>query len=328
MYDTNLTQLFAYHGQMLRDSVRVQAYRQAISSVIHPGDVVIDLGSGTGILALFACQAGARKVYAIERGRIAKLAERLAIDNGYRDRIEIVNRESTAATLPEPADVLVTEILWNFGLGEGLLDAVADARGRLLAPEARLIPSRLELFAAPAELPSVFERLDIWNDERLGVNLAAARRTVLSSLCPVDAGIDSLLAPAARITQIDLTGSIDEHGTIGSEARFSIQRSGVLHGLVGWFRAELTPSIHLTNAPPNPCSSWKQALLAVDPPLVVAAGDLLVTRIDAVGDGSVWRWEVQHSRGGAILAQRKHSTLEAFTRFGLGALPSLRHCQC
>jgi hypothetical protein len=94
-----------------------------------------------------------------------------------------------------------------------------------------------------------------------------------------------------------------------------------MHGLLGWFRAELGPNLHLTNAPPTPCPSWHQALLAIDPPLDVSCGDLVTARIDAIADGSIWRWRLEHLRGGTLLGAREHSTLEAFARYGGGGSP-------
>ena len=51
--------------EMLEDAVRMEAYHKAIkgaNAINFDGKVVLDVGSGTGVLALFAAQAGARKV--------------------------------------------------------------------------------------------------------------------------------------------------------------------------------------------------------------------------------------------------------------------------
>jgi protein arginine N-methyltransferase 1 len=315
MYDTGLAQLFEYHGRMLRDRVRVDGFRAAISRVVRPGHRVLDLGSGSGILALFACQAGAEKVYAIERGRIAELARQLCIDNGYADRIQIINEDSRAVQLPERADVLVTETLWNFGLGEGLLAAVSDAQIRLLVAGAPVIPKSLQLCAAPVELPSFRQRFDVWNDGKLGVKLSGARSSVLGALYPVDAPADSLLASPAVIATVDLGLSGALLDNVGGDARYDVQRNATVHGILGWFHAELAPDVCLSNGPPNACPSWHQALLPLDPALAVAPGDALEVRIDAVADGSIWRWRVTQIREDAVLAERTHSTLRTFARF-------------
>ena len=52
---------------MLKDEVRTLTYRNAIYHNRHlfKDKVVMDVGSGTGILSMFAAKAGARKVIAV-----------------------------------------------------------------------------------------------------------------------------------------------------------------------------------------------------------------------------------------------------------------------
>jgi ribosomal protein L11 methylase PrmA len=77
----------ADHIGWLADANRMRALRSAIDATVKPGDVVIDVGTGTGVLALMACAAGARRVYAIERGPIIELARKIVAANGCRDRV-------------------------------------------------------------------------------------------------------------------------------------------------------------------------------------------------------------------------------------------------
>jgi protein arginine N-methyltransferase 1 len=88
-------------GSMIADTVRMRAYTAALRAAVKPGDVVLDIGTGTGIFALLACQYGASKVYAIEPNDNIQVARKLARENGFQDRIEFIQDLSTKVDLPE-----------------------------------------------------------------------------------------------------------------------------------------------------------------------------------------------------------------------------------
>src|SRR5438552_2508186 len=91
------------HRALLADSVRTNAFAEAIARVVRPGDVVLDLGSGSGVLAILAARAGARKVFAIEQGHMADVATMVVANNGCRDRVEVLHARSHDVDLPERA---------------------------------------------------------------------------------------------------------------------------------------------------------------------------------------------------------------------------------
>jgi protein arginine N-methyltransferase 1 len=136
---------------MLADQQRVAAYKRSIHQTIKPGDIVADIGTGTGILAFLALAAGARKVYAFESGDIVETARQMAADNGMRDKIDFINTDSRDATLSEKVDVIITETFGGMGIDEGAIDILADARERFLKPGGRILPEYLRLFAVPVQ---------------------------------------------------------------------------------------------------------------------------------------------------------------------------------
>lgn len=54
-----------FHGPMLRDKLRNAAYAAAITA-LAPGRTVLDIGTGSGLLAMLAARAGAQHVYGCE----------------------------------------------------------------------------------------------------------------------------------------------------------------------------------------------------------------------------------------------------------------------
>src|SRR5262245_42889107 len=111
MYD-----LLETHRVMLRDAVRNAAFPRAIAAEVTPGAVVLDVGAGTGILSLFAAQACASRVFAVEAGAIAAFARRLVVANDFQDRIVILSGDIRRLSLPSAVDVLVSEWLGTFGI--------------------------------------------------------------------------------------------------------------------------------------------------------------------------------------------------------------------
>ncbi|MCA9624611.1 MAG: 50S ribosomal protein L11 methyltransferase [Myxococcales bacterium] len=153
------------HISMLDDVVRTQGYIDAIMETVKPGDVVVDLGTGTGILAVAAALAGASRVYAIEMGPIAAAARTIFADCHVADRITLLRGISTRLEPPELADVLVTEIFGHDPFAEHVLEYVRDARRRWLKPEGRIIPERFRVYVRGAEVSENMRQREVFTPE-------------------------------------------------------------------------------------------------------------------------------------------------------------------
>jgi ubiquinone/menaquinone biosynthesis C-methylase UbiE len=141
------------HIAMLNDRTRTKAFLQGIEQQVRPGDIVMDIGTGTGVLAMAAARAGAAKVYAIERGEIGEAAQRLFAENGFGDRIELISGRSTEISLPQPADLITGEILGHDALDEHAIETFLDASRRHLKPEGKILPRSARIHAVPVLVP-------------------------------------------------------------------------------------------------------------------------------------------------------------------------------
>jgi enediyne biosynthesis protein CalE3 len=283
--------IVALHTSMLADTVRTDAFRRAIDATVRRGDVVCDLGAGTGILALFAVSAGARRVFAVEEGPVAAIAREIIAANDAEGIVELVVGRSSSVDLPERADVLISETLWNLGVGEGIVHSVRDAQRRLLVSDARVVPQQIDLVLAPVESPKAYRIVQTWTADLYGLDFTPLRQVASNVVHAAVLGEDELLADPARVGTVDLVNGGDDrlHATL----RFEARRTGVLRGIGGWFDAVLAPGVRLSNAPPNEARSWAQSFLPLSEPIQIEENDTIDVGITLSLEGEQWLWSVK-----------------------------------
>ncbi len=143
--------------QCLVDSVRTEAFRAAILATVKPGDVVLDAGSGSGILSFFAAQAGAKRVLAVEFDPfLAQCLTQSARANGLQDIIEVICGDVCSAALPQRVDVFIAEMIDTGLIDEMQAEVINRLRQRgVLCGSTRMIPAsydtRLEFGVANLE---------------------------------------------------------------------------------------------------------------------------------------------------------------------------------
>ena len=288
---TKYTDFINYHLSMLVDETRTSAYSQAISRVVRPGDVVVDVGCGSGILSFFACRAGARRVHAIESEPVINIAELVAAKNGFQDRITFYNASSFNVELPEPADVIVTETMGTFGFEEGILGSLTDARERFLKKGGRLIPHGVDLFLVPVELPQFYEHVvDFWVNRCQGFDFSPVRHLTVNNFHPLKLHEGTFLGDPLRVQEIEF----GEATQTEVKAGFTIhaRRQGWLHGLAGWFNAELIPGLSISNGPRDKASHWGLAFFPIERPVSVDRGNRIDVEMSSSQNGECWHWHI------------------------------------
>lgn len=143
-------QVPAWHFNILRDQGRHQAYQKALEHWVRPGQTVLEIGTGSGLLAMLAARAGAKHVYTIERSeRLAETAREIVELNGFSQTITVIAKDAyqvrVGSELSEPADLFVAELMDDSPLAEGLLPLTRHAREHLLRPNAICLPCALEI---------------------------------------------------------------------------------------------------------------------------------------------------------------------------------------
>lgn len=234
------------HRQYLADAARISAFRRAIVETVGPGHVVLDLGCGTGILGLLACQAGAARVYSVESEGMIELAREISRTNGYDDRISFIKGLSTRISLPERVDAVISDQIGRFGFEANLIEYLSDARLRFLKPGGITMPSAVDLWVAPVECPEFFSSVEFWSGFPAGFDFHPARAIAANTGYPVRFAPEQLLGEPVLAGALNLTSATVP---LKFDVTAAVRRTGVLHGVGGWFAAQLSPNVVMTNSP-------------------------------------------------------------------------------
>jgi protein arginine N-methyltransferase 1 len=300
------------HGMMVADR-RSDLYADALRRTVRPGHVVIDVGTGTGLWALYACALGARRVIAIEPDAMIAFAMELARVNGFADRITFMSSSVADAVIDEPADVIVADLRDVLPFAPESVTGMMHAR-RWLKPGGVLIPQRDRLWMALVEAPEAYRvRAEPWETTRFGVDLSPLRRAALSLPRKERFKPRHLVTTPACWGEIDYRTVTAPHVT--GESTLIAERTCVAHGLALWFDAELTDDVTMSNQPDAPPLLYGQAFLPWPAAVSLDAGDRIGVSVRVNHDGRdytmTWKSVVTAGMSGEIRATYDQSTFDA-----------------
>jgi type I protein arginine methyltransferase len=287
------TDLLEFHAFCLTNTgTRLQQYAAALNRVIKPGDTVLDLGAGLGVLSILACRAGARRVHAVESSAAWALGKDVVRAAGLADRVTWAHGSSFDLQFDERVDVIVADVHAPFGLQESGLSALIDARERLLKPGGTVIPGELQLLVAPVEAHEPYQRrVRVWEQRVLDLDLSQVRAAAANRPYPARFTEHHLLAPLTPVGPPVPLDRVTER-RIGGSAAVTAARAGTLHGVCVCFISTLAPGVTLRNAPGDSATTnFAHTFLPIESPVEVAAGDALEIQADVL-DGMEMRWRV------------------------------------
>lgn len=266
-----------WHFEMLNDEERNSAFERALSKAITPSTTVLDIGSGSGLLAMMAARAGAKETISCEMiTPIAELAQYTVACNGYADKIIILDKKSTdmriGVDMMKRADLLVTETVDCGLLGEGIIPTITHARENLLKEDARIIPKTATIIATVVESKQL--RSLNYADKAAGFDVSPINQYATAGYFPVRLGAFNyvLLAEPFEVFRFDFT-----QGVIASDSKLisvPVKREGVCHAILFWFDMQLDDDISISNRPGS-LTHWEQALQCLDRDVSVRAGATL-----------------------------------------------------
>lgn len=265
-----------WHFAMLNDSARNDAYEAAIRRAV-PGKRVLEIGTGAGLLAMMAAQAGAATVDSCEAvGVIAREAASIIARNGFAGRIHIIPKHSTGLVVGRDiqarADVLITETFSSNLLDEAIVPAVEHARRNLLTDKATVVPraaSAMGFLIGGDALGGMLSAGRIKGFDLSSFNEFAPPRLVV----PLNSLEFETLSADVELLRFDLTQGEFPMG--GREIAMLVMRTGLCYGVAQWIRLDLDESIQFSNHPGahDRSSHWPNIIYRFPMPLLVSAGE-------------------------------------------------------
>lgn len=237
-----------FHAKMLHDQRRNAAYRAAIER-FAPGRRVLDIGTGSGLLAMMAARAGAAKVYACEENAmLAAAARRVIAANGLADRITVFDRHSykldRVRDLDGGVDLVVSELFSHCLVGEKVLQSLAHARAHLATPDVIFLPEQASVVVALAEFPALIESVSIV--EGFDLSGFSPHLNPRSHVFPDDPALALRSGPVQTLL-LDFSAG-DPPGIGGSTCEL-VSTGGIVSGLAQWLHLRFADDITYENRP-------------------------------------------------------------------------------
>jgi len=252
-----------WHVPMMNDRFRNDAYCAALQNAVTPDTHVLEIGTGSGLLAMMAAKLGARQVTTCEAvAEIAETARAIVADNGFTPPITVIPKLSTKLAIgkdmDERADLLVSEILSSEFLGEGVLSSIEDAKRRLLKPGAQIIPARGSIQFALFSGTDIEKNIrvdEVYNFDLSRFNEIIPRKQYISRN---DLNIE-LLSDATCAFSFDFVETDRFPPGKRESIEVPVRKAGRCCGIIQWLRLEMDETVVFENHPSikNPATSWQ-----------------------------------------------------------------------
>jgi len=278
---------------MMQDTVRTGTYQNAFLThkIDFQDKVVLDVGTGSGILAFFAVQAGARLVYAAEASGMAKHAETLVKRNGMEGKIIVVNKVVEEMELPEKVDIIVSEPIGFMLVHERMIETYLVARDKWLKPGGLMFPNAGEIVMCPFTDENLYNeqlaKTSFWSSSTdfYGMDLTSLTEAAQAEFFaqPVVGYFypACLIAPTApKRYRVDFTTvTCEELKAFEVPYSFVGEKTAIMHGMGCWFDIEFAGSeksgagpVVLSTSPAAHGTHWYQCRLLLPQPIAINRG--------------------------------------------------------
>ncbi len=270
---------FLHAISLLSHRTRINKFNSAIKRYVNADSIVVDIGSGSGILGMLAARAGARKVVCVDiNEKSVEYSRSVARRNKLDENMEFVVSDFRDFVAEEKADVVICEMLSSFMLVEQQVPAALHAKKHILKPGGIILPNHIRIYSVPVECKTVWSRF-----RHKAIEFMPVPQTV-------EEGDARDLADLVLVKEFAFNSN-DESRGVDEVLDFTICADGILHGFLGMFEADLGDDIRLRME-----DGWKEILMPVESPIPLLAGQSIRTHIKFTsGEYDTLRLKVERS---------------------------------
>ena len=287
---------YAHHGiheEMLKDHIRTEAYRDFILSnkEIFKDKVVLDIGCGTGILSMFAANAGAKLVIAVDQSDIAYQAMDIVRENNLHEVVKVIKGDAERLSMPEgvtKVDIIISEWMGYFLLFESMLDSVIRCRDKWLAKDGLVFPDSCSILLAGVSDEKTWDsKVGFWN-EVYGYKMSCMKKYALEEPLIEVVQKDTLCTNAVNILSLDVNKAKLKDLEFATNFQMEVTRTGHCSGVVGYFdigfcQNATNPVTFSTGCQAVP-THWKQTLFLFENKVQLVLGESLKGKISCKKD--------------------------------------------
>ncbi|XP_017855858.1 PREDICTED: protein arginine N-methyltransferase 1 [Drosophila arizonae] len=300
---------FGIHHEMLSDTVRTSSYRSALmeNQKFLNGKSVLDVGCGTGILSIFASQAGAKNVVGIDNSEIVYTAMDIVRKNNIKN-VQLIKGRLEDTELPEAKyDVIISEWMGYFLLYEAMLDTIIYARENHLSPNGKILPNRCTLHLVGINEMLHEQHVEFWSDV-YGVDMSDLRKRSIEEPLIEVVNPEHILTDSQEIASFDMMTVDLNYSNFSHEFHLKCTQTGKLAAFVGYFDTffDLDKQIMFSTSPAATPTHWKQTVFFMDQPQAVQKdqvisgkimsrrhqGDARALRVDIEAFGKLFKYTV------------------------------------
>lgn len=303
------SQLDEHYGY-LSDTQRMHLLQESIRKTVRAGDRVLDLGCGTGVLGLLCLEAGAEHVTLLDETEMIDVARRSMERAGHLEKCSFVQAKSTEVTLPDRVDLIVSDNIGFFGIDYDVLGTLKDAKKRFLKPEGRIFPQQVRLFVSLVEFPNLHTQVSRWTQP--GIPNAFHWLAGYSANYKWPMKQDGVLTLSATHQLAEFVLGNDSPDFADFSSKLMVTQTGTANGVLGWFEADLTSEIMMSNCPKASSKIGRpQAFFPFDPGLPLVCGERVKLSIKTRLPDHIWVWQASLLEAGL---NRIQSTVDTLTR--------------